>query len=88
MTATEAKLASSWRSLPPIIRVKIERATEWGEFTAYFYKSVNPDAFRDIHTTLLKLQLLGYNAEYGEVDIEDDPNVSGITKDTKLTIKW
>lgn len=88
MTATEAKLASSWRSLPPIIRVKIERATEWGEFTTYFYKSVNPDAFRDIHTTLLKLQLLGYNAEYGVVDIEDDPNASGITTDMKLTIKW
>lgn len=88
MTATEAKLASSWRSLPPIIRVKIERATEWGEFTAYFYKSVTPEAFIDIDTTLLKLQLLGYTTEYGKVDIEDDPNAVGITTDTKLTIKW
>ena len=88
MTAAEAKIESSWRSLPPIIRVKIERATEWGEFTAYFYKSVTPEAFRDIDTTLLKLQLLGYNAEYGKVDIEDDNEAVGITTDTKLTIKW
>lgn len=88
MTASEAKLASSWRSLPPIIRVKIERATEWGEFTAYFYKSVNPEAFKDIHTTLLKLQLLGYNTEYGEVSIEDDNEAVGISTDMKLTIKW
>ncbi len=87
MTAAEAKIESSWRSLPPIIRVKIERATEWGEFTAYFYKSVTPEAFRDIDTTLLKLQLLGYIAEYGKVNIEDDPNACGITTDTKLTIK-
>ena len=88
MTASEAKLASVWRSLPPIIRVKIERATEWGDFYVLFYKSVTPEAFTDIHTTLFKLQLLGYNAEYGEVDIEDDFNAVGITKDTKLTIKW
>lgn len=88
MTAAEAKIESAWRSLPPIIRVKIERATEWGEFTTYFYKSVTLDAFRDIDTTLLKLQLLGYTTEYGKVNIEDDPNAVGITTDTKLTIKW
>lgn len=88
MTAAEAKIESAWRSLPPIIRVKIERATEWGEFYALFYKSVTPEAFKDIHTTLFKLQLLGYVTEYGKVDIEDDPNAVGITTDTKLTIKW
>ena len=88
MTAAEAKIESAWRSLPPIIRVKIERATEWGEFYVLFYKSVTPEAFKDIHTTLFKLQLLGYNAEYGEVSIEDDNAVSGISTDTKLTIKW
>lgn len=88
MTAAEAKIESSWRSLPPIIRVKIERATEWGEFTAYFYKSVTPEAFRDIDATLLKLELLGYSAEYGKVDIEDDNEAVGITTDTKLTIRW
>lgn len=88
MTASEAKLASAWRSLPPIIRVKIERATEWGEFTAYFYKSVTPEAFKDIHTTLLKLQVLGYEVEYGKVNIEDDNEAVGISTDTKLTIKW
>lgn len=88
MTAAEAKIESSWRSLPPIIRVKIERATEWGEFITYFYKSVTPEAFRDIDSTLLKLQLLGYATEYGKVDIEDDNEAVGITTDTKLTIKW
>lgn len=88
MTAAEAKLASAWRSLPPIIRVNIERATEWGEFTVKFYKSVTPEAFDDIHTTLLKLQLLGYTTEYGKVSIEDDNEAVGISTDTKLTIKW
>jgi hypothetical protein len=88
MTAAEAKLESAWGSLPPIIRVKIERATEWGEFTVYFYKSSAPEVFKDIDTTLLKLQLLGYDTEYSKVDIEDDNEAVGITTDTKLTIKW
>ena len=88
MTASEAKLASAWRSLPPIIRVKIERATEWGEFTAYFYKSVTPEVFKNIDTILLKLQILGYEVEYGKVNIEDDNEAVGISTDTKLTIKW
>lgn len=88
MTAAEAKIASSWRSLPPIIRVKIERATEWGEFITYFYKSSTPEAFKNIDATLLKLQLLGYTAEYGKVDIAEDNEAVGITTDTKLTITW
>lgn len=88
MTAAEAKLESAWRSLPPIIRVKIERATEWGEFVVHFYKSVTPEAFKDIDTTLLKLQLLGYSTEYGKISIEHDSEAIGITTDTKLTIKW
>lgn len=88
MTAAEAKLKSAWRSLPPIIRAKIKRAIEWGQFFALFYKSSTPEAFKDIDTTLLKLQLLGYNTEYGKVDIEDDNEAIGITTDTRLTIKW
>lgn len=89
MTAAEAKLESAWRSLPPIIRVKIERATEWGEFYAIFYKSVMPDAFKDIDTTLLKLQLLGYSTEYDTVDAVDlHSNPCTISTDKKLTIKW
>ena len=89
MTASEAKLASTWRSLPPIIRVKIERATEWGEFYVLFYKSVTPEAFKDIHTTLFKLQLLGYKAEcdtVDAVDLQSDP--CNVSTDTKLTIRW
>ena len=89
MTAAEAKIASAWRSLPPIIRLKIERATEWGEFYVYLYKSVIPEAFNDIHTTLLKLQLLGYKAECDTVDVVDSFNdPCSITTDTKLTITW
>lgn len=88
MTASEAKLESAWRCLPPIIRVKIDRATECGKFTTYFYKSVTPDAFKDIDTTLLRLQLLGYTTEYGKISIEHDSEAIGITTDTKLTIKW
>lgn len=89
MTASEAKLASAWRSLPSIIREKIEMATEWGEFYVLLYKSVTPEAFNDIHTTLLKLQLLGYNAEcdtVDAVDLQSDP--CSISTDTKLTIRW
>lgn len=88
MTAAEAKMESTWRSLPPIIRVKIERETEWGQFTAHFFKSLTSEAFKDIDATLMKLQLLGYTTEYGKVDIEDDNEASGISTDTKLTIKW
>lgn len=88
MTASEAKIKAVWNSIPPIIRTTIEKETEWGEFTAYFYKSLTPEAFKDVDTTIAKLQLLGYNVEYGKVNIEDDPNAVGITTDTKLTIKW
>lgn len=88
MTAAEAKLESSWRSLPPLIQAKIEKATEWGQFTTYFYKSSTPEVFKDIDTTLLKLQLLGYNTEYGKIDIEYDSEPVGIITDTRLTIKW
>lgn len=88
MTATEAKLESSWRSLPVSIQLKIERATECGKFATYFYKAATPEAFEDIDTTLLKLQVLGYDTEYCEIDIEDDNEASGISTDMKLTIKW
>ena len=59
-----------------------------GEFIAYFYKSSLPEAFEDINTTLLKLQLLGYTTEYGKINIEHDSEAIGITTDIKLTIKW
>lgn len=88
MTAAEAKLKSAWRSLPPIIRVKMERAIDLCAFPVYFYKSVTPEAFKDIDTTLLKLQLLGYTTEYGKISIEHDSEAIGITTDTRLTIKW
>lgn len=88
MTAKEAKIKAVWNSIPPIIRTKIEEKTGWGQLIAHFYKSSTSEAFKDVDATIVKLQLLGYNVEYGEVNIEDDPNACGITTDTKLTIKW
>lgn len=88
MTAQEARIKAVWNSIPDVIRSKIQYLAGCGLLDVYFYKSVTPEAFRDIDKTLLKLQLLGYATEYGKVDIEDDPNAVGITTDTKLTIKW
>lgn len=88
MTASEAKFKAVWNSIPPIIRTKIERETGWGQLTAHFYKSLTSEAFKDVDTTIAKLQLLGYNVEYGKVNIEDDNEASSISTDTKLTIKW
>ena len=58
MTAKEAKIAAVWNSIPNSIRVKIERAIELGHLITYFYKSLTPDVFKDIDTTIVKLQLL------------------------------
>ena len=88
MTAKEAKIKAVWNSIPDSIRSKIQYMVGCGLLFAYFYKSSTPEAFKDIDTTIAKLQLLGYTVEYGEVDIEDDNEAVGITTDTKLTIKW
>jgi hypothetical protein len=88
MTAKEAKIKAVWNSIPDSIRSKIQYMVGCGLLYAYLYKSLTPEAFNDIDTTIAKLQLLGYTVEYGKVDIEDDPNACGITTDTKLTIKW
>lgn len=88
MTAQEARYETMWRSLPDIVQLRIRQSVEHGILSITFYKSVSPDAFQDIKSTLFKLEKLGYATEYGKVDIEDDPNAVGITTDTKLTIKW
>lgn len=88
MTAAEAKLKATWRSLPTEIKLKIERRVSDGMFEANFYKSVTPEIFKYIDTTLLKLQSLGFTTKYGKVDIEEDSEAVGISTDTKLTIKW
>lgn len=88
MTAKEAKIMAVWKSLPTIIRVDITRAVEEGKLYTYTYKSVRPEAFKDIDATISKLQLLGYKAEYSTVDITEDDEAVGITTDTKLTITW
>lgn len=88
MTAQEARYETIWRSLPYIVQSRIRQSVEHGIFSLTFYKSVSPDAFRDIKPTLFKLESLGYEAEYCEVDIKDVNVPYDITKDTKLTIMW
>lgn len=88
MTAQEAKYETMWRSLPNIVQLQIRRLVEHGIFSLIFYKSLEPDAFKDIKSTLFKLETLGYETEYYEGDIEDVNVPYDITKDTKLIIKW
>lgn len=86
MTAQEARIKAVWNSIPDVIRSKIQYLAGCGLFDTYFYKSVVPEAFKDIDTTIAKLQLLGYKVECDTVDISD--LCSDITTDTKLTISW
>ena len=88
MTAAEAKKRAVWNSIPESIRSKIQHRVENGLLFAHFYKSSTPEVFKDIDTTILKLQLFGYKAECGTVDITEDDEAVGITTDTKLTITW
>ena len=89
MTAAEAKKKALWNSIPASIRTDIQNAVRCGIFYTYLYKSSIPEAFNHINTTIEKLQLLGYKAEYDTVDavdLQSDPCT--ITSDTKLTITW
>lgn len=89
MTAKEAKIKAVWNSIPEVIRSKIQLMVDCGLLYTYMYKSSTPEAFDDIDTTILKLQLLGYRAECDTVDAVDlhsDP--SSVITDTKLTITW
>ena len=88
MTAQEARYETMWRSLPDIVQLRIRQSVEHGIFLLTFYKSVSPEAFEGIKSTILKLDTLGYKTEYCEVDIEDVNVPYDITKDTKLTIMW
>lgn len=89
MKASEAKIKSVWNSIPDIIRSKIQEAVKYGVLYTYLYKSVIPEAFNHIDTTIAKLQLLGYKAECNTVDAVDlHSNPSSITTDTVLIIMW
>ena len=88
MTAQEARCETMWKSLPDIVQLRIRQSVEHGIFSLTFYKSVSPDAFQDIKSTLFKLEKLGYKTEYCEVDIEDINVPYDIAKDTKLIIMW
>lgn len=88
MTAQEARIKAVWSSIPDIICSKIQYMVGHGLLDTYFYKSVTPEAFKDIDTTIAKLQLLGYKVECDTVDISDlDSDITTDT-DTKLTISW
>ena len=89
MTAKEAKIKAVWNSIPEVIRSKIQLMVDCGLLYTYMYKSSTPEAFDDIDTTIVKLQLLGYRAECDTVDAVDlhsDP--SSVITDIKLTITW
>lgn len=92
MTATEAKKKAIWNSIPESIRSKINFMVGCGSLYTYMYQNSTPDAFKDIDTTIAKLQLLGYKAECSEcytvnaTGLYDDP--SSVIPDTKLTITW
>lgn len=88
MTAQDARCEAMWKSLPDIVQLRIRQSVEHGILSLTFYKSVSPDAFKDIKSTLFKLDALGYKTEYCEVDIEDVNVPYDITKDTKLIIMW
>lgn len=89
MKASEAKIKAVWNSIPEVIRSKIQLMVENGLLYTYMYKSSTPEAFDDIDTTIVKLQLLGYRAECDTVDTSFiGSDKSNITTDTKLTITW
>lgn len=89
MKSSEAKIKAVWNSIPEVIRSKINFMVGCGSLYTYMYKSVTPEAFDNIDTTIAKLQLLGYRAECDTVEIVDSlGSPSNITTDTKLTITW
>lgn len=88
MTAAEAKKKAVWNSIPEVIRSKIQLMVDCGLLYTYMYKSSTPEAFDDIDTTIVKLQLLGYRAECDTVDAVDLHDPSSVITDTKLTITW
>lgn len=88
MTAKEAKIKAVWNSIPDSIRLKISHMVGCGLLYTYLYKSVVPEAFKDIDTTIAKLQLLGYKVECDTVDISDLYSDITTDTDTKLTISW
>lgn len=88
MTAKETRIKAIWNSIPDVIRSKIQYLAGCGLLDTYFYKSVVPEAFKDIDTTIAKLQLLGYKVECDTVDISDLCSDITTDTDTKLTISW
>lgn len=88
MTAQEARNKAIWNSIPDVIRAKIQYLAGCGLLDIYFYKSVVPEAFKDIDTTIAKLQLLGYKVECDTVDISVLCSDITTDTDTKITISW
>lgn len=89
MKASEAKIKAVWNSIPEVIRSKIQLMVDCGLLYTYMYKSSTPEAFDDIDTTIVKLQLLGYRAECDTIDAVDlHSDQSSVITDTKLTVTW
>lgn len=89
MKASEAKIKSVWNSIPEITRSKIQFMVERGLLYTYMYKSSTPEAFDNINTIIVKLQLLGYKVECDTVDAANfHSDLCTVSTDTKLTITW
>lgn len=88
MTAIEARNEMLWNSIPIAIRDRIKSAINYAmlhyqePYKIEMYKSVTPNAFKDIPNTILKLKGLGYDVEY----IDSVDRVDGT--DSKLIISW
>lgn len=87
MTAIEARNECLWNSIPIAIRNRIKNTIEdvifhQEPYKVEMYKSVSPDAFKDISNTMLKLKGLGYGVEY----IDGCDRIDGT--DSKLVISW
>ena len=87
MTAVEARNKMLWNSIPFEIRKRIKSAIEFAylydePYKIEMYKSVSPDAFKDIPNTMLRLKGLGYGVEY----IDGVDGVDGTT--SILIISW
>ena len=87
MTAVEARNKMLWNSIPFEIRKRIKSAIEFAylhyePYKIEMYKSVSPDAFKDIPNTMLRLKGLGYGVEYIDGSTRSDGT------DSKLIISW
>ena len=87
MTASEAREKTLWNRLPSIVKESIEQEVNnkyihfYGKiYRKEFYKSINPDIFKE--NVLLLLKELGYNAYFCRAKMGNGEI------DEKLVIEW